>query len=122
MSSGLLLFAHGARDPRWANPFEAILQQVQASCPQLRVRLCFLELMEPSLPQAAADLAAGGCTAIRVQPLFLGTGGHLRRDLPALLDQLRSEHPGITWTMEAAIGEHPDVIDAMARAAVQSLG
>jgi sirohydrochlorin ferrochelatase len=27
-------------------------------------------------------------------PLFLGTGGHLRRDLPPLVDALRAAHPG----------------------------
>ena len=117
LPTGLILFAHGARDARWASPFQAVLARVQALSPELMVRLAFLELMEPSLPQAAAELAAAGCAAVTVQPMFLGTGGHLRRDLPLLLEGLRERHPAVDWRLQAAIGEHPVVMEAMARAA-----
>ena len=29
MPHGLILFAHGARDPRWAEPFEAVAARVR---------------------------------------------------------------------------------------------
>ena len=53
MSNGLILFAHGARDPRWAEPFEAIAAAVRARAPSVDVRLAFLELMAPDLPTVA---------------------------------------------------------------------
>jgi sirohydrochlorin cobaltochelatase len=114
---GLLLFAHGARDAVWATPFEAVLARVRASRPQVQVTLAFLELMEPDLAAAAGQLVQRGCTHIDVVPLFLGTGGHVRRDVPLLLQRLQSEHPGTQWTLHEPIGEHPDVIEAIARAA-----
>ena len=115
---GLLLFAHGARDAAWATPFEAVLARVRASRPELQVTLAFLELMQPDLASAAAQLVQRGCTRIDVVPLFLGTGGHVRRDVPLLLQRLQSEHPGTLWTLHDPIGEHPDVIEAIARAAL----
>jgi sirohydrochlorin cobaltochelatase len=118
MTRGLVLFAHGARDARWAEPFESVATRVRAALPEVRVALAFLELMPPSLDQAAQRLAADGVTAIDVVPLFLGTGGHLRSDLPRLVDALRVAHPGLTVRLHAAIGEHVSVIEAMARAAV----
>lgn len=121
MHDGLILFAHGARDPRWADPFRLIERHVTDSRPDLQVRLAFLELMTPSLPEAAAQLHAAGCTRIAVQPMFLGTGGHLRRDLPLLLDELRTRHPAVRWILQGAIGEAPAVIDAMAREACRAL-
>ena len=33
--NGLLLFAHGARDPRWADPFQAVAEEARAACPGL---------------------------------------------------------------------------------------
>jgi sirohydrochlorin cobaltochelatase len=114
---GLLLFAHGARDAAWAMPFEAVLTRVRAQRPDLQVALAFLELMQPDLANAAAQLVRRGCRQIDVVPLFLGTGGHVRRDLPLLLQRLQSEHPGTRWTLHDPVGEHPDVIDAIARAA-----
>ena len=32
---GLILFAHGARDPRWAIPFEAVAERVRKDLPNL---------------------------------------------------------------------------------------
>ena len=47
---GLLLFAHGARDPQWALPFEAVAQRCRAARGADRVALAFLEFMTPALP------------------------------------------------------------------------
>ena len=121
MSQGLILYAHGARDARWAAPFEAVAARIRAQQPTLALRLAFLELMAPDLPQAADELCAAGCTRIDVLPLFLGPGAHLRRDLPALLQQLRTQHPTVAWRLHAAIGEQAPVIDAMAATALQLL-
>ncbi|MBX3643472.1 MAG: CbiX/SirB N-terminal domain-containing protein [Rubrivivax sp.] len=115
---GLILFAHGARDPRWAAPFEAVAARVRRQRPALQLRLAFLELMSPTLPEAGAELCAAGCRHIDVLPMFLGTGGHLRKDLPPMIDQLRQRHPDVRWTLHAAIGEMDTVAQAMAAAAV----
>jgi len=117
----LILFAHGARDPRWAAPFEAVAERVRQARPDTSVRLAFLELMSPSLDAAIDALAAQGCRSIDVLPLFLGTGGHLRRDLAALIESARSRHPGLALTAHAAAGEQARLIDAMAELAASIL-
>ncbi len=118
MSRGLVLFAHGARDPRWAKPFEAVAARLRRLEPALVVANAYLEFMAPDLPDAGARLAAAGCTSIDIVPLFLGAGGHVRNDLPALVDALRSAHPGVRWQLSTAIGEIDAVIEAMAVAAL----
>ena len=121
MKRGLLLFAHGARDPRWAEPFEAVAARARLHQPAWTVQLAFLELMPPTLLDAGHALAAAGCERVDVVPLFLGAGGHVRNDLPALLNELHAAHPGVHWQLQRAIGEQPEVIDAMAHAAVSNL-
>ena len=121
MKTGLILFAHGARDPRWAAPFEAVAARVRATQPDVDVKLAYLELMTPDLPTAAAELAAAGCGAVTVLPLFLGAGGHVRRDLPEIMDRLRASHPMVVWQQQPPVGELPSVIDAMAAAAGAAL-
>jgi len=118
---GLLLFAHGARDARWALPFEAVAQRVQAQSPATPLRLAFLEFMQPGLVDAGAQLAAQGCRRVDVVPLFLGAGGHVRKDLPLLLAELRTRHPQVEWQLRPAIGEVDAVVDAMAAAALAAL-
>lgn len=118
MKRGLLLFAHGARDPRWALPFEDVARRIRAREPSVPVALAFLEFMTPTIVEAGVALVGQGCDSIDVVPLFLGAGGHVRKDLPELLAQLRSAHPGTAWHLRPAIGEADSVIEAMARAAL----
>ena len=119
MKPGLLLFAHGSRDARWAEPFEAVAARVRAQAPALAVALAYLELMAPSIDEAASQLVAQGCDRIDVLPLFLGAGGHVRGDLPELLQRLQRTHAAVTWRLQPAIGVAPEVVAAMAAAALR---
>ena len=84
--------------------------------PGERIVLAFLELMQPSLPECAASLYAEGVRTLRVVPVFLGVGGHLKNDLPKLLETVRGNCPELEITVESPIGEQPEVIAAIARA------
>jgi sirohydrochlorin cobaltochelatase len=117
----LVLFAHGARDARWREPFERLRALVQRERPQLALRLAFLELMAPSLADAVAELADAGCAEITVVPVFLGQGGHVRRDLPALLAQLQRQYPQLALGMAPAAGEDEAVLAAIARYCLAAL-
>lgn len=117
----IVLFAHGARDPRWADPFQAVAARLREMRPGVPVRLAFLEFMEPGLAEAGAELAALGCTQLQVLPLFLGAGGHVRKDLPVLVDALRKSHPQMAVELHAAAGEAAGVIAALADAAAATL-
>ncbi|MEP9324017.1 CbiX/SirB N-terminal domain-containing protein [Paraburkholderia phymatum] len=113
---GIVLFAHGARDVRWAEPFERLAARLR----ELRgasagtVSLAFLELMTPDLPAAVAAQVADGASVITVVPVFFGQGGHIRRDLPVILDQCRAAHPSVEIRCSTAVGEDADVIEAIA--------
>jgi sirohydrochlorin cobaltochelatase len=78
--------------------------------------VAYLELMRPSLGEAVTALAAAGATSIRVVPLFLGPGGHVKDDLPRLVSAARADHPRLEITLEKPIGEQPGVIAAIAEA------
>lgn len=121
MKRGLLLFAHGARDPLWAQPFEEVARRVVDRDPEVAVELAFLEFMSPTLREAGHALVRAGCGRVDVVPLFLGAGGHVRKDLPALLAELSTEYPTVEWKLQPAIGEADSVIEAMAAAALQVL-
>ena len=121
MTRGLLLFAHGARDSRWAIPFEDVAARVRVRSPGVPVELAFLEFMAPGLVEAGQRLAAAGCTQVEVVPLFLGAGGHVRRDVPELLGRLEQAHPAVRWNLHVAVGELDSVVEAMAQAAVALL-
>src|SRR5688572_8364586 len=91
VKSALVLFAHGARDEQWADPFRALRKTVSGRRPDLTVELAFLEIMRPALDDCVSQLAASGHRRITVAPLFLAQGGHLKNDLPRLLKALESK-------------------------------
>lgn len=110
----LVLFAHGARDARWREPFDRLHGKLTALLPHCAVRLAFLELMTPELPTLLAELAADGHARVTIVPVFFGQGGHLRRDFPALVDQCRQQYPGMQIDTATAVGESDSVLDAIA--------
>ncbi len=110
----IILFAHGARDPAWADPFRKIRRLIEQKRPGTIVELAFLELMEPSLPDTVTKLARAGQRAITIAPLFMAQGGHLKNDLPKILDALRADHPGTTITLLPAVGDVDAILEAIA--------
>lgn len=112
--SAIILFAHGARDPEWAAPFRRIVGRLQAAEPGLRVELAFLEMMHPALEDAVAGIAAEGFGRITLVPLFLAQGGHLKQDLPRLLDDIRGRHPAVRIDVTQAIGDSDALTAAIA--------
>ncbi|RZI41218.1 cobalamin biosynthesis protein CbiX [Herbaspirillum sp. HC18] len=117
----LILFAHGARDPRWAEPFQRLQQLTQAQQPDVVVSLAFLELMSPRLPDLVKQLTQDGCKEVTVVPIFFGQGGHVLRDLPTMIDTLKVEYPGVAFRAAAAVGEDADVLNAIARYCIGAL-
>lgn len=116
---GLLLFAHGARDAAWARPFEEVARRIALQRPGQPLALAYLEFMQPTIEDAAHRLVAQGCTRIHVVPMFLGTGGHVRRDIPPLMTKLAAHYgDAIGWQLHPALGDHDRVLDAMTAASL----
>ncbi len=116
---GVIVFAHGSRDPLWRHPVEAVAQRIAQADPQARVTCAYLELSEPDLPTAAAALIDGGATHLRVLPLFFGMGKHAREDLPVLMQQLAAQHPGVHCECLPAAGEDLRLAELLAQIALE---
>jgi sirohydrochlorin cobaltochelatase len=117
-AKGIILLGHGSRDPLWRQPMEAVASRVAALQPDLPVRCAYLELEPPTLADAARDLARAGVASVSITPMFLGSGKHVREDLPVLVEALRHAHPALHFELRAAIGDDPRVLDLLARLAL----
>jgi sirohydrochlorin cobaltochelatase len=119
---GIVLFAHGARDARWAEPFERLADKLRALAgPDTQVSLAFLELMAPELEAAVAGQVAAGCASITVVPVFFGQGGHVRRDLPLAIEACRTAHPSVDIRTTVPVGEDDAVLDTLAAYCLRQL-
>ena len=112
--SAIVLFAHGSREPGWARPFESLRDRVASELGRQAVELAYLEHTPPTLQQAIDNLYARGVRRIAVVPLFLAAGGHLKRDLPRMLEDIIRRHPGLVAQATPPLGEVESILDAIA--------
>lgn len=116
----LIVFAHGARDPAWAQPLDHICAALRSN--GLRVEQAFLELQEPRIGPVLAQLANEGVTDIAILPVFVARGSHLRRDLPELIAQACCQHPELQVRTLPPLGEMDEVIRAITWHTLRSIG
>lgn len=146
----IILFAHGSREPLWRAPIEAVAARIRqtwpahacATHPSALVACAYLELCDPSLLSATDAIATqlialdaysvranpSNCLkntlfkpTIRIIPMFLGMGRHIRTDLPEHIAELRARHPHINIEVAAPIGEDERVITLLAQVASEPL-
>ena len=125
----LVALAHGSRDPRSAATVKALVAEVKALRPDLRIETAFLELSKPSFQTVVDRLVKAGHDEIVVVPLLLTEAYHAKVDVPAAIEEAMARHEGVKIQatqilgMEAAFLEVLDVRlrDALKAARVREL-
>lgn len=118
-TQGVVLFAHGSRDPLWHKPMEAVATAIALTDPDTPVACAYLELSTPDLFSACERLLALGVRSIAVVPMFLGVGRHAREDLPQLMQELQQKHPAVAFKLRPAVGEDPRLIKLLSQIALE---
>ena len=102
----VLILAHGSRR-------EASNEEVRGLATAVAARLdgrydrcgcAFLELAQPSIPEAIAREVEAGATEVVCFPYFLSAGRHVVEDVPELVEAARRDHPGVRITLERYLG------------------
>jgi len=114
----LVLIAHGSR--RQASNQEVLdlalrLRQPAGDRYQL-IKAGFLEIAEPSIPEAIETCIKSGATSIVVVPYFLAAGRHVAEDIPHIVKPVAEQHPEVT----IRISEHIGMSDSMTRLILDS--
>lgn len=111
------MVGHGSRDASANDEFEQLVAQYQARHPEFDVRHGYVELAAPSLADALATIPVG-CRDVTLLPVFLFAAGHVKRDIPGALADIRRQRPDVRFTTAREIGVHPEMANlAIERAA-----
>lgn len=117
-----LVIAHGSRaETTTADHLEVCADLADHAPADVAVRPAFLELNEPSIPDAIDAAVAAGSTRLVLLPYFLHAGNHTRRDLPAFMEEARERHPGVDLTMARHLGPDPRLVAILADRAASAL-
>ena len=117
----LLLVAHGSRRAESNTEIEAVAESLRARVgDQFGVTShAFLELTEPSIPNAIDQLITDGATEIIILPYFLSAGRHVHEDIPAIIEAKQNQHENVKFQMAPYLGEAGEMIEVLARLTLQ---
>lgn len=108
----LVIAAHGTRVGAGVEACHRLVDLVRERLPETPVSVGFVELTQPSIPGALVDAMAEQPRAV-VVPLMLGTGGHVRADIPEFIDEACERVPGAHIDYAAHLGPHPRLMEAV---------
>ena len=110
---GYVVFAHGSSIESANEAVRGVTAQLRERSGLQDVEAAFLEGGRPDLRGAIEALAARGVKSVVVIPYFLTLGLHLQRDLPRLIREIESVHPGLSIDVAPPLDGHPAMIDAL---------
>ncbi len=108
----LVLAGHGTRDLIGVRNAHVLLDRVRALLPDVRVEAGFVELTPPTITDALGSVLEESGNAV-VVPLMIGTGGHVREDIPGSIDAARAAHPDATVVYTRHLGSPAPMLAAV---------
>jgi sirohydrochlorin ferrochelatase len=121
MKTALLLMAHGSREADANDDLHHVAGEMRRRGGFDVVQAAFLELAEPTIPDAAARCVEQGAKCVVMLPYFLSAGVHVRRDLAALREELTGRFPKIEFRLAEPLGQHPLLLEVVAARARQAI-
>lgn len=112
-STAVVVLGHGSRSPEATEQFVQVASLLAPRLPHMTVLPAFMELAEPSLPDAIERAVALGAERIIVLPCFLFLGNHIKHDIPKKLARAEEAHPGVRFEMREPIGTDARIVEAL---------
>ena len=108
----LLIVGHGTRSAEGVSQFVAHVNRIRAIS-KVDVTGGFIELSEPALADAVAELVAAGHRRVVAIPLVLVAAGHSKGDIPAALKRESLRHPGLVFDYGRPLSGHPTILNLL---------
>ena len=105
--NAFLLIAHGSRRSASNDEVRALTNRITSDAEDQfdEVACCFLELAEPSIPDAINTLVKRGATRITLFPYFLAVGAHVAEDIPEAISEAKEQHPQVHFHILPHLGK-----------------
>ncbi|GAX91021.1 sirohydrochlorin chelatase [Effusibacillus lacus] len=113
MSEAVLLIGHGSRDPEGNAEFAAFVEKLKELRSDIRIDLAYLELARPTIGETIDRLAAEGVSRITAVPVILLAAGHVKAEIPHILDEARKRHPHLDIQYGRHLGLHEQVLNIL---------
>ena len=115
----LILIAHGSRISAANQEIIDLAQllQCRANKTYSQVVPAFLELADPSIPDAIQQVIDSGANEVVLLPYFLASGKHVETDIPSEVEKKQLEHPHIDIKLLDYFGRAQGIDDILLKQA-----
>lgn len=110
MKNGILIVGHGSRAIDAQNIFNSIVTKLKQKGYQ-NVKGANMEFASPTINEAVLEFVNEGIFNIKVMPLFLYNGIHIKEDIPEMLEQIKKEHKDLNFEMMSVLGDDDLIIE-----------
>ena len=122
IKKSLVIVAHGSRRAESNKELVVIAKKLSAITESdfSDVRYGFLELAEPSIPEAIIQCIQSGAESVTIQPYFLSAGRHVTIDIPNEILKVQEQYPQCELIITPYLGAAEGLIDVIAKIALTS--
>jgi sirohydrochlorin ferrochelatase len=111
VSRAVVLVDHGSRRPEANAQLESLAELLRARESGTLVLTAHLEVVPPSIVDALGTCAAAQACDVVVLPWFLAAGRHTSEDIPRLVAEARTLHPGLRVRIGAPLGLEAKLVE-----------
>ena len=109
---GVMVCGHGSRDEGAVREFARVAEGLRKLMPDTPVEYGYLEFATPIIREGLDKLRAQGVTRILAVPGMLFAAGHVKNDIPSVLNTYAAKHDGVTIELGKELGIDPKMTRA----------
>ncbi|TGK38732.1 CbiX/SirB N-terminal domain-containing protein [Leptospira andrefontaineae] len=116
----VLVLGHGSRETNSNLEFVSLVDAYSDTRPDLNISYAYVELAKPDIETALRNLSKEYSNII-IFPLFLYTSGHIKNDIPIVLDRIKTEFPDHSYKIANSLGIHSKMVSLLRKRAEEYL-
>ncbi len=109
---GVMVCGHGSRDEGAVTEFAQVAEGLRKLMPDMPVEYGYLEFATPIIREGLDKLRDQGVTRILAVPGMLFAAGHVKNDIPSVLNTYAAQNDGVTIELGRDLGIDPKVMHA----------
>jgi len=118
---GVMVCGHGSRDEGAVTEFARVAKGLRKLMPETPVEYGYLEFATPIIRDGLDRLRDQGVTRVLAVPGMLFAAGHVKNDIPSVLNSYAAKHEGVTIELGKELGIEPKMIHAAGARIQQTL-
>ncbi len=110
----IIILAHGSRNVQAAEEFLRLANLVQERLPSYRIEPVFFQFSENNLHQGLKKLTISGYKKVKIVPVFLFEGVHIKEDIPKVISEEKRNFPDLEISLSGTLWPDKRITDIIA--------